>query len=201
VLFIVALNGGCIRLTAIDGDLVGHAVAMDRLGEKAERGLGIPVLREQKVNGLAGLIDRSVQVPPLAFHSDIGLIHPPAASHWALAAVERLFQLGTVLHDPALDGRVVDWHPALLHQFFDMPITQGIRHIPPYTHQNNILWEMGTLEAHRHRLSPSLATTDHGGRSYRKSPQMKTCDRTENLQDLRPGAADQAGPRPPGDIS
>src|SRR5262245_23135199 len=53
VLLIVALNGGCIRLTAIDGDLVGHAVAMDRLGEKAERGLGSPVLREQKVNGLA----------------------------------------------------------------------------------------------------------------------------------------------------
>ena len=47
----------------------------------------VSVLREQKVNGLAGLIYRSVQVPPLAFHSDIGLIHPPAASHRALAAV------------------------------------------------------------------------------------------------------------------
>jgi hypothetical protein len=46
VLLIVALDGRCISLAAIDGDLVGHAVAMDRLLEKAQRGLCISVLCE-----------------------------------------------------------------------------------------------------------------------------------------------------------
>ena len=46
--------------------------------------------------------------------------------------MKRLFHQGTVFHDPALDSRVVHG-PPLLHQFFDMPIAQGIGHIPAYT--------------------------------------------------------------------
>jgi len=123
----VAFDGRFIRPTPINGDRLGDPVAVDRLRQKAPRGLDISVLREQNVKGLPSLIDRSVHVPPLAFHPEIGLIHPPAAAHGALAAVERLCQLRTVRHDPALERRVVDWYPARLHQFFDMPITQGVR--------------------------------------------------------------------------
>jgi hypothetical protein len=53
----------------------------------------VSVFREQKVNGLPGLIDRTVQVPPLTFDADVRFIHPPAEPHRPLAAVERLFQL------------------------------------------------------------------------------------------------------------
>src|SRR5262245_16098882 len=56
------------------------------------------------------------------FDLDIRLIHPPTDPHWALALVERLLQQGAVLHDPALNGRVVNRHPTFLHQFFDMLI-------------------------------------------------------------------------------
>src|SRR5262245_52952036 len=80
-------------------------------------------------------------------------------------------------HQP-VNGGVIHLNPPFLHEFFNMARAQRIRHIPTYAHENDILWEMNALEAHRHRLSPSLATTDHEGRSYRKSPQMKTCDRT-----------------------
>src|SRR6266849_3257179 len=60
-----------------------------------------------------------------------------------------------------------------------MPITQGIRHIPAYAHQNDIVWEMGPLKADRHRRSPSLCTLSHCGRAYPKSTQMKICDTTK----------------------
>ena len=53
VLFIVALDGRFIGRTPVDGDLLRHAVAADRFLEKAERGLFVPLLGEQKVNGLA----------------------------------------------------------------------------------------------------------------------------------------------------
>src|SRR6266850_1922770 len=82
-------------------------------------------------------------------------------------------QWGTILQDPAVDRRVVDGHAALLHQCFDMPITQGIRHIPAHAREDNLLREMGPFEAHPHRLSPSLGTADHRGRSYLKLPPMK----------------------------
>src|SRR6266849_2017371 len=88
------------------------------------------------------------------FDLDIRLVHAPSDPHRALPAVERLFQLGTVFHDPALDGRVVDRHPALLQEFFDMTVAQGIRHIPAHAHQDDIQWEMGPFETDRHRLVP-----------------------------------------------
>jgi hypothetical protein len=55
--------------------------------------------------------------------------HAPADPHRALTPMKRLFQQGTVFHHPALDGRVVDRYAALLHEFFHMPVAQGIGHV------------------------------------------------------------------------
>src|SRR6266849_4538522 len=104
------------------------------------------------------------------FHLDVGFVHTPADPDGTLAAVKRFFQRRTVFYHPALDGRVVDRYPALLHQFFNMPVAQGIGHVPPHTHENNILWKMGSLEADRHHRSPSLFTVDNRRRSYPKGP-------------------------------
>src|SRR5262245_34003246 len=166
--FVVPLDRGFIGLAPIDGDRFGDSETTNRLREKAERGLGIPVLREQKVNGLPGLINGSIPVLPRAFHVNIRLIYPPAASHRALAAVERLFQLSTILHDPALDGRALDRHPALRHQCFNLPIAQEVSDIPVHDHEHDLLWEMGSLEAHRHRHFPSRRTCSHREGSYPK---------------------------------
>ena len=56
VFLIVALNGRCIGVTAVDGNRLRDPVAADGFLQKAQRGLFIAVLREQKVNGLALLI-------------------------------------------------------------------------------------------------------------------------------------------------
>src|SRR5713101_8417008 len=90
------------------------------------------------------------------FHLDRRLVHAPAHPHRALTPMKRLFQQGTVFHDPALDGRVVDRHSTLLQEFFDMPIASGIRHRPAHAHEHDVWGEMGPLEANRHRRSPSL---------------------------------------------
>ena len=57
VCLIVALDGGFIGRTPVDGDLLGHAVPAKRFGQEALGGLLIPLLREEKVNGLPGLTD------------------------------------------------------------------------------------------------------------------------------------------------
>jgi hypothetical protein len=66
MLGIVAPNGRRTGLTAIDGDLVGNPVAADRFLEKVQGGLLIPLLRQQKVNGLAVSIYGAIEVAPLA---------------------------------------------------------------------------------------------------------------------------------------
>src|SRR5947208_11278692 len=70
LLGIVALDGGFIGRTPVDGDLLRHAVAADRFREKAERGLLVPLRGEQKINGLAGLIHGAIEGVPLALDLD-----------------------------------------------------------------------------------------------------------------------------------
>src|SRR5262245_4275739 len=97
-------------------------MAADRLRQESLSGLLVPLLGEQKVNGLAGLVYRAIEIAPLPLHFDVRLVHAPTDPHRALAAMKRLFQQGTVFDHPALDGRVVDRDPTLLQQFFDMSI-------------------------------------------------------------------------------
>src|SRR5262245_55267819 len=170
VYLIVAFDGGFIGVTAVDGHLFGETVAADSFLQKPERRLFIAMLGQQKVNGLAVFVHGAVEVVPLAFDLDVGLIHQPAHLPRLFASMERLFQRRTVFDDPALDRGVIDLYAALFHQFFDMPIAQEIRDIPAHTHQDNILGEMDSLEAHRHHRSPSLYATSHQERPYHKSP-------------------------------
>ena len=114
VLFVIALDGGFIGITAINGDRLGEPIAANRLLQTPQRGFGVPLLREEKVDGLAVLIHRPIQIAPLAFDLNVRLVPPPADPHRALTPVECLFQQGTVFHDPALDRRVVDRDPTLL---------------------------------------------------------------------------------------
>jgi hypothetical protein len=150
---VIALDGGFIGVTAVNGDLLLHAVAANRLLQKPSGSLLIPLPSEQNVNRLAVRIHGPIPIAPLAFDPDVRLVHAPAIPHQPLAVVEHLFQRETIRQDPAVDRRVVNGHAALHHQCFDMPITQGIRQIPVHACEDHILWEMGSLEPD-HGLSP-----------------------------------------------
>src|SRR6266852_124864 len=87
------------------------------------------------------------------FDLDVRLVHAPTAPHGTLPAVARLFQLGTVCDDPALDGRMIDRDTPFFNQLFDMPIAQRVGHIPAHAHENDVLGKMGPLEADRHLVA------------------------------------------------
>ncbi len=89
-------------------------MAADGLGQEVQGRPLVPVLRVEKVNGLAALIHGTIQIVPLAFKPNIRLVHPPAAPDGALAAVEGRFELRAIFQDPAVDRRMIDRHPALL---------------------------------------------------------------------------------------
>lgn len=165
---VVTLDGGFIGVAPVNGDRLRDPVPANGLLEKPEGGRLVSVFCEQKVNSLSVRIHRTIQIPPLAFHADVRFIHPPAAPHRPLAAVERLFELRAVPEDPPVDGRVIHVDPTFAHEFFDVARAQGVGDLPADACQNNILREMRPLEAHGHRLSPSVFTLSHRGRSYPK---------------------------------
>ena len=66
VLFVVTADRCRIGLTAIDRDLLRHTVPPDRLFEKAQRRCLVPMLRQEKVNGLPRLVYGAIEIVPLA---------------------------------------------------------------------------------------------------------------------------------------
>lgn len=92
---------------------------------------------------------------PLAFDFDGRLVHAPADPHRPLAAVQRLFELGTICDHPSVHRRVVDSDTAFLHEYFDMAIAQGIGHLPAHVYENDLFGEMRVRETDRYPLSPS----------------------------------------------
>ena len=89
VLLIVALDGRFIGRTPVDRDLLWDAMAADRLGQEPLRGLRVALCCQQEIDGLAGLIHRTIEGIPVAFDLDVGLIHAPTDPHRPLAPVER----------------------------------------------------------------------------------------------------------------
>src|SRR5436189_5926252 len=93
---IVAFDGGFIGVTAVNRNLLGDSMTANGLLEKLERRLFVAMLGQQKVNRLAGFVYGSVEVVPLTFDLNVGLIHPPADLHRLLALIERVFHGSTV---------------------------------------------------------------------------------------------------------
>jgi len=67
VLLVVALEGCCIGLAAINRARLGDTVPADRLLQKPQRSLFVPLCGEQTVNSVAVLIHDTGQIPPLTF--------------------------------------------------------------------------------------------------------------------------------------
>src|SRR5262245_36586154 len=130
------------------------------------------MLRQQKVNRLAMLIYSTIEIPPLAFHCNIRLVHPPADPDRPLAAMKRLLQLRTVLNDPPIDCGVIPLHPPFLHEFFDVACAQWIRYIPANSHQNDLWGEMRSFETDRHvslpHVVPLVMERDHTAKGLKE---------------------------------
>jgi hypothetical protein len=82
VLFVRAFDGGFIGVTAVHGDRLRDSVPADRLLQKPQRGLCIPMLGEQKVNGLAVLIYLPIPIAPLTLDLAVRLVRKLGGNTW-----------------------------------------------------------------------------------------------------------------------
>src|SRR5262245_59112776 len=111
---------------------------------------------EQEIDRLACLIYDAMEVRRLALDAERRLVNPTTLPHKPLAAMKRFIQRRTVLDDLTYNGRMTHVATPFEHQFFEMACAQRTRHIPADAGQNDFRREVGPLDAHRHRHSPSL---------------------------------------------
>jgi hypothetical protein len=76
------------------------------MGKEPLGGRYITPLAQEKINRSTLLIDRAIEVNPLALYLNVGLIHAPRVTHGPCMLVPAFFKVRHVPLHPAQDGRM-----------------------------------------------------------------------------------------------
>jgi hypothetical protein len=133
--------------------------------KKRPSGRQVTARRHQDVDDLAMLIDRPVEIGPLAGVLQIGLIDEPPVTRSIPARPRSLDELrGETLHPP-VDGHVINGHTALGQQLLDIPTGRAIPQVPADPDRDHLPREPETSKdrdrtrrAHRTVSSQSRST-------------------------------------------
>jgi hypothetical protein len=90
------------------GARMAGVLSTERLTEEALGRPLVPLGAEQEVDGLAGAVDRPVQVAPLTVDPDEGLVDVPRAAARPQVTTHALLELRREALDPAVERDVVD---------------------------------------------------------------------------------------------
>jgi hypothetical protein len=133
---------------AVGRDLDRDRARSQRPGEEAPRGRQVTPHGQQDIDDLAMLIDRPVEIDPLAGDLQVGLIDEPPVTRSVTARPGSLDELrGQTLHPP-VDADVIDGDPALGQQLLDVPVGQAI---PRYQRTATEITSRGTGNQRRPR--------------------------------------------------
>jgi hypothetical protein len=115
---------------------------------------GVAAGRDQHIDHLAVLVDRSVEVAPAARNFDISLVHEPpvtgCASGWS-GGVDELRSEG--LH-PSVHRDVVDGDAALGQLLFDIAVGQAVAQVQSHPDRDHLPREAVPSRSRRPRSQP-----------------------------------------------
>ena len=97
------IHGRFVGAALVHRDLFGNTVGLHSFVKEAQ-GCGLVALGgQQEVNRFALLVYRAVEILPIAFDLDIGLVHAPAAAHRSVVLMKYFFKQGQKPDRPAVD--------------------------------------------------------------------------------------------------
>jgi hypothetical protein len=114
----------------VGGDLGRDRARAQRPGKEAPGGRQVTPPGQQDVDDLAMLVDRPVQVGPLAGDLHGRLIVEPPVTRSVAAWPGRLDELRGEALEPAVDGGVIHGDSALGQQFLRITVGQAIPQVP-----------------------------------------------------------------------
>jgi hypothetical protein len=102
----------------------------DRPLEEPTGSLRVPACGDEHVDDLAELVDRSVNIAPLASDLHIRLVDLPAVAHSMAARLDGVGQQRRKAEHPPVDRHVVDLDTALSEQLRDSTVGQPEAQVP-----------------------------------------------------------------------
>ena len=121
---IVHPNCRPIGTAFVDIDQFRGSIVLDGLYQERLSTHALSVLGQQKVYRVPILVNGTIEVLPLPFHFDIGLVHPPPIANRSLPSSHFLFDLRSELEYPALNCRVIDLDTTNAEDLFHISIAQ-----------------------------------------------------------------------------
>ncbi len=125
---------------AIEGYFARHArkCARQCLAKECLRSGDASVSAQQEVNGLAVLVDISVQVVPLRLDSKVRLLDSPGSADRSGESRPALDELRNIAHHPSKDRRMRDSHATFGHHLDQIPIGEPVGHVPANAQFNDL---------------------------------------------------------------
>src|SRR5580704_11283864 len=165
---------------AVQRDHPRGSMLSRRMGKEPLGGRYITPLAQEKINRLTLLIDRAIEVNPLALYLNVGLIHAPEVTHSPCILVPAFFKVRHIPLHPAQDGRMSQPNAALGHHLDDVTGAELECQVPPHAQDNYLLVEMPTPEEFlcggrfchpsRYRRKPSLSSLHQNRDEHAERP-------------------------------
>ena len=132
-----------------------------RLAEQAVGHRGSAPPRAHEVDRSASGIEGAGEGAPTAPDTNVGLIDTPGPLGGLEMTAQPLLQLGTVVLDPAPDGRVVRFQAALAEPLFDITERERVPQGPAHSAQNQLGLGLSPRDDRRSNgpASPSVQAT------------------------------------------
>ena len=86
------IHGRFVGAALVHGDLLGNTVGLHSFVKEPQGCRLVAPGGQQEVNRFSLLVYRAVEILPVAFDLDIGLVHAPAATHRMLVLAEHLLK-------------------------------------------------------------------------------------------------------------
>jgi hypothetical protein len=118
---------------------------------------------DEHVDHLPELVDRTVDVPPLADELHVGLVDLPTVADGVAAGPSGVSQQRREPQHPPVDGDVVDLDAALDQEFFEVAIGQAVAQIPADRDDDDLGWEAEAGEGRSRSGNRSWAAGSHAG--------------------------------------
>ena len=120
----------------IGGDLHRDGSGAQHAGKELPRSRQITPGAEQDVDDLTVLVDRAVQIPPLAGYLQVGLVDEPPVPRAVPARPGSLDKLGGESLHPPVDTHVINRDTALSEQLLHIAVRQAVPQVPAHRHRD-----------------------------------------------------------------
>jgi hypothetical protein len=111
--------------------------SFQHLAEEAFGGPRISFRAQHEIDCLTGRIDGAVEIFPLAFDFDVGLIDAVGVGRRSHVRTNSFLQFQNIGLNSPVDRRAIEREATFIHHFFEIAVAQRITEVPTYAQEDD----------------------------------------------------------------